>query len=63
VSAIVYPGAHHGFDDPGARLRWLPSVYNPRMPGERGAHTGGDEPSRLRAIDDAHRFVEERGAL
>jgi dienelactone hydrolase len=59
VTAIVYPGAYHGFDDPGARLRWLPNVYNPRMPGERGAHVGGDEPSRLRAIDDAHRFIEE----
>lgn len=54
---IVYAGAYHGFDSPGGRLTWLPNVYNPRAPGERGAYVGGHEPSRLKAIEDVDRFV------
>jgi dienelactone hydrolase len=58
VTVVVYPGAYHGFDHPGQRLVLLPNVYNPRVPGERGAHVGTDQPSRLKAIDETKRFVE-----
>jgi len=56
-SIIVYPGGYHGFDSPGGKVTWLPNVYNPRAPGERGAYVGGHEPSRLKAIDDVNRFL------
>jgi dienelactone hydrolase len=56
---IVYPGGHHGFDNPGNKVTALPNVYNPRAPDQRGAHAGGHEPSRLKAIDDLDRFVNQ----
>jgi dienelactone hydrolase len=56
-SIIVYPGGHHGFDNPGNKVIALPDVYNPRAPGQRGAHAGGHEPSRLKAIDDVDRYL------
>lgn len=59
---IVYPGAHHGFDSPGGKVMYLPKVYNPRAPGERGAYAGGHEPSRLKAIDDVNRFLDQHVA-
>jgi dienelactone hydrolase len=55
---IVYPGGHHGFDNPGNTIVELPNVYNPRAPNQRGAHAGGHEPSRLKAIADVNAFVE-----
>ena len=55
---IVYPGAYHGFDSPGGKVTFLLKVYNPRAPGELGAYAGGHEPSRLKAIDDANRFID-----
>jgi dienelactone hydrolase len=55
---IVYPGAYHGFDSPGDKVTYLPNVYNPRTPGERGANVDGHEPSRLRAIEDVNRFID-----
>jgi len=58
VTMIVYPGAYHGFDSPGGKVTYLPKVYNPRAPGERGAYVGGHEPSRLKAIDDVNRFID-----
>jgi dienelactone hydrolase len=58
VTTIVFPGAHHGFDQPGGAVRFLPNVYNPRAPGERGAHVGAHEPSRLKAIDETKRFLD-----
>ena len=59
---FVYPGAHHGFDSPGGKVTYLPKVYNPRAPGERGAYAGGHEPSRLKAIDDVNRFLDQHVA-
>jgi dienelactone hydrolase len=56
---IVYPGGHHGFDNPGNKIVALPNVYNPRAPDQRGAHVGGHEPSRLKAIADLDRFVDQ----
>jgi dienelactone hydrolase len=58
ATIIVYPGAYHGFDSPGGKVTYLPKVYNPRAPGERGAYVGGHEPSRLKAIDDVNRFID-----
>jgi len=63
VTTIVYPGAHHGFDTPGGKVVELPNVYNPRAPGQRGAHAGGHEPSRLKAIGDVNRFIDRELAL
>jgi dienelactone hydrolase len=60
VTTIVYPGAHHGFDTPGGKVVELPKVYNPRAPGQRGAHAGGHEPSRLKAIGDVNRFIDSK---
>ncbi|MGH8642041.1 MAG: dienelactone hydrolase family protein [Burkholderiales bacterium] len=56
---VVYPGGHHGFDNPGNTITALPNVYNPRAPNQRGAHVGGHEPSRLKAIADLDRFVDQ----
>jgi hypothetical protein len=58
VTTLIYPEAHHGFDAPNTRLRLLPNVYNPRAPGERGAHVGTHEAARLQAIADTMRFIE-----
>jgi dienelactone hydrolase len=60
VTTISYPGAHHGFDAPNTKLRFLPNAYNPAAPGERGAHVGTHEPSRLKAIADTRRFIEQQ---
>lgn len=60
VHTIIYPEAHHGFDAPDTKLRVLPNVYNPRAPGERGAHVGTHEPSRIKAIADTKRFVDQQ---
>jgi dienelactone hydrolase len=60
VATIVYPEAHHGFDAPNANLRLLPDVYNPKAPGESGAHVGTHELSRLKAIADTRRFIEQQ---
>ncbi len=57
VKTITYAGAHHGFDQPVAGIRFLPKVYNPRMPGEQGAHVGQHPQARLEAIDEVRRFV------
>ena len=58
VQTITYPGALHGFDAPAMPVRHLPNVYNPQVPGERGARIGTHEPSRLKAIEETKRFIE-----
>jgi dienelactone hydrolase len=60
VETILYPEAHHGFDAPNSPLRFRPDVYNPRAPGERGAHVGTHEPARLQAIADTKRFLDQQ---
>lgn len=57
MQTILYADAHHGFDQPGGALRYLPNVYNPAAPGERSAHVGPHHPSRLQAIDEVERFL------
>lgn len=59
VQTITYPDAHHGFDTPVGQVRFLPDVYNPRVPGERGAHVGPNPEARRAAIDEVKRFVEQ----
>ena len=59
VQTITYAGAHHGFDQPGGHVRYLPNVYNPAAPDERGAHVGPHPQARLEAIDEVRRFVEQ----
>lgn len=63
VQTITYPGAMHGFDAPATPVRYLPNVYNPWVPGERGAHVGTHEPSRLKAVEETRRFIERHRAL
>ena len=63
VQTITYAGAHHGFDQPSGRVHLLPQVYNPRVPGERGAHVGTDPRARALAIDEVQRFMARQGAL
>ncbi len=56
---ITYPGAHHGFDQPGDRPpSFRADVYNPRSPGERGAHVGPHPQARGRAIDEVKQFID-----
>lgn len=57
VRTIVYPGAHHGFDQPAGRVRFLPNVYNPGVPSGRGAHVGTHEQARSAAIEEVRRFI------
>jgi len=59
VETITYPDAHHGFDQPVGQVRFLPNVYNPRVPGERGAHVGPNPEARRAAIEEVKRFVEQ----
>ncbi len=63
VRTIVYPDAMHGFDAPATPVRRLPNVYNPRVPGERGAHIGTHEASRLKAIEETRRFLERNQTM
>ena len=60
VETILYPEAHHGFDAPNSPVRFRSNVYNPQAPGARGAHVGTHEPSRLQAIADTKRFIEQQ---
>jgi len=60
VQTITYANAHHGFDQPSGQIRYLPNVYNPAAPGERGAHVGPHPQARLDAIDDVRRFVDRQ---
>ncbi|MGE3536906.1 MAG: dienelactone hydrolase family protein [Candidatus Tectimicrobiota bacterium] len=58
VTIHLYAEAHHGFDAPTGGVRFLPQVYNPRAPGERGAHVGRHEAARLQAIAATKHFIE-----
>jgi len=58
VQTVTYPDAQHGFDAPTGRVQFLPGVYNPRMPNERGAHVGPNPEARRAAIEEVRRFVE-----
>lgn len=58
LRTIVYPGAHHGFDQPGERpVRLLPNAYNPKASGERGAHVGPHPQARAAAIEAVDAFI------
>lgn len=59
VKTITYPEAHHGFDSPNTKVQLLPNVWNPNAPGERGAHAGTHEPSRIRAINETKAFLDQ----
>jgi dienelactone hydrolase len=58
VQTITYPNAHHGFDVPTGQVRHVPNVWNPRAPGERGAHVGPNPEARAAAIGDVKGFVQ-----
>jgi dienelactone hydrolase len=60
VETILYPEAHHGFDASNSPLRLLLDVYNPKVPGERGAHVGTHERARLQAMADTKRFLDQQ---
>lgn len=60
IQIITYAGAVHGFDQPFGQVNLLPNVYNPAMPGGRGAQVGRHPQARLSSIDDAKRFVEQQ---
>lgn len=57
---IAYPEAHHGFDAPGGRLRYLPDAANPSAASGRGAHTAPHPKAREKAIRDVEAFIRER---
>jgi dienelactone hydrolase len=59
VQTITYPNAHHAFDAPTGQVHFVPNVWNPRAPGERGAHVGPNPQARLAAIGDVQRFVNQ----
>jgi len=59
VQTITYPNAHHGFDAPSGQVHLLPNVWNPRVPGERGAHVGPNPEARSAAIGEVKRFVHQ----
>jgi dienelactone hydrolase len=44
ITRFVYPGAHHGFDQPGGEVR------ERRLPSGRVVHSGPDAPSRALAV-------------
>jgi dienelactone hydrolase len=60
VQIVTYPNAHHGFDAPVGEVRFVPNVWNPTAPGERGAHVGPNPQARLAAIGDVQRFVNQQ---
>lgn len=60
IETILYPEAHHGFDSPDGKLRLRANVYNPNAPGECGAHVGPHEPSRMKAVADTKRFIDQQ---
>jgi dienelactone hydrolase len=60
VRTVTYAGAHHGFDQPVPGVHFLPKVYNPAMPDERGAHVGQNPQARLAAIDEVRRFIGQQ---
>lgn len=57
VTLKVYPGAHHGFDDPTANAH-LPNAMNRNSPTGRGASSYGDRPSQLKAEQDTLEFLK-----
>jgi dienelactone hydrolase len=59
VQTITYPNAQHGFDAPSGQVHLLPNVWNPRAPGERGAHVGPNPEARSAAIGEVTRFVHQ----
>jgi len=59
VQTITYPNAQHGFDAPSGQVHLLPNVWNPRAPGERGAHVGPNPEARSAAIGEVKRFVHQ----
>ncbi len=60
IQTITYPNAHHGFDAPSGPVHFLPNVWNPQAPNERGAHVGPNPEARLAAIGDVKRFVQHQ---
>jgi dienelactone hydrolase len=58
VQTVTFPGAPHGFDQPGDRIRYLPDVYNPLAQGERGATVGAHPQARAQAIEIVRKYVD-----
>lgn len=62
IQTTVYPGAHHGFDQPGGQVSFMPNAYNPSAPGGRGAHVGRNASARLESIEAVREFLRAHGA-
>lgn len=58
VRIVVLPGAHHAFDSPDERWRWLPAVRNGSKPGGCcGAAVAGSREARERAEREVFAFL------
>lgn len=56
----AYPGVHHSFDNPAARLSYYAAARNPNKPGGCcGAPVGYDAPAHADAIERVARFLAE----
>ncbi len=62
VAYFDYPGAYHGFDVPGSKVRVRKDVRMANRPGlAEGVHVGGNEEARKTAERDVDGFLEKFG--
>jgi dienelactone hydrolase len=63
VDIVVYPAAHHGFDQADRPLTYFPEIANATPERRRGVHIGGNAAARDEARRDVLRFLRSRLSL